>query len=829
MDQTLNLVYDDWDINSPKPNPNGEKWFPSEDDWAVGDVPMEALKFRNYRNCRMEEVEKHPEKNFFYIVWHRHSLYNRFFSLDKIPIGLDIIGLIKRHQNLYLLLINEQEYEHYNSYKKVEGVFGKYDLDLSKIFFVTNNSRAFEYKKELGLKINVHSTRAEPLSLLKVPLVDYTPEKNGALFMCHNHSLREHRLGLICLLKKYDLLENFDWSYLRLWTLPDSDPIPIFGRIFNQDDIKILTKEISFLINHGTKKSKYEEHFSWLDDKIDGSPSWWKTYNQEQYTNTYFNITTETTFLQGDIHITEKTFKPFIHLQFPMILSSQHHIKYVKEFYGLDFFDDIIDHSYDDIEDPRDRLFKFVEEIKRINDNKEFFIDFYKNNKERFIANRDLIYSTTNHYDDKFLNHLIRFNLPDKTLNLVYDNWDSSSNNPISGNSESLFNTDFHMVLDTVVKSLQIDKRLIRRFKIEDIEKYPEEKFFYFVSTIPGKISENIKAGKNPIDKKAIDAWRNFGNLSIMIMNEQESENVEILDDLDKWTKNLELNQKQLWVSNNNTKLQERKEKLGTDINVHSTVRLPNFTAAAFLYSTGKLDFKTEKDGGFFMCQNRRSRPHRYGILCILRKMGIIDDVDWSLVQGWQFTSDPNGWISQVLNPDDIEEMQYQIDYFGSIEQKKCRYEEKYTWFDDRSDTDNVPWNKTYDKDQLENSYFNLTTETEFQTDHIHISEKSFKGFYALQFPMILASPFHIKEIKKKYDFDFFDDVVDHSYDEETNHRERLFKFAKEVKRISDNKQFFIDFYKNNKDRFMENNRKVIELVSDKTDENFLKKLAGII
>jgi len=209
--------------------------------------------------------------------------------------------------------------------------------------------------------------------------------------------------------------------------------------------------------------------------------------------------------------------------------------------------------------------------------------------------------------------------------------------------------------------------------------------------------------------------------------------------------------------------------------------------------------------------------------------MGIIDDVDWSLVQGWQFTNDPNGWISQVLNPDDIEEMQDQIDYFGSIEQKKCRYEEKYTWFDDRSDTDNVPWNKTYDKDQLENSYFNLTTETEFQTDHIHISEKSFKGFYALQFPMILASPFHIKEIKKKYDFDFFDDVVDHSYDEETDHRERLFKFAKEVKRISDNKQFFIDFYKNNKERFMENNRKVIELVSDKTDENFLKKLAGII
>ena len=38
-----------------------------------------------------------------------------------------------------------------------------------------------------------------------------------------------------------------------------------------------------------------------------------------------------------------------------------------------------------------------------------------------------------------------------------------------------------------------------------------------------------------------------------------------------------------------------------------------------------------------------------------------------------------------------------------------------------------------------------------------------------------------------------------------------------------------MEFYKNNKERFLENNRKVIALIGDKTDENFLKKLAGII
>lgn len=829
MNQKVNFVYDDWDEGSPRPNPNGQKWFPEDDAWCTAAVPMEALKFYNYKEFRIEDVEKYPSENFFYLVWHRHSLYNRFFSLGKMPIGLDIIGLIKKHKNLYLLLINEQEFERFECLKAAEDVFRNYHFDPKKVFLVNNNARNAEYKQEFGINLNVHGTRAEPLSLTKIPKINFIEDKKGPFFMTHNHSLREHRLGLICLLKKYGMLQDFDWSYLRLWTLPDSDPMTIFGRMFNKTDLNFLKDEIDFLINYGTKKSDYESHFTWLDDKIDGSPSWWKTYNSEQYEHTYFNVTTETLFTMKDVHITEKTFKPFIHLQFPMILASQHHLKFVRKFYDYDFFDDVIDHSYDDIKDDRDRLFKFVEEIKRINDNKEFFIDFYKKNKDRFIANQEKVYNTTNHYDDKFFNFLTKFNRPEKTLNLVYDNWDSAQKKPADENSKGVFNTDFHMTLDSVVKSLQFDEYLIKRFKIEDVEKYPDEKFFYFLTTIPGKISENLKDSKSPIIKKGIDFWRKCENLNIMMMNEQESENVDILDHLDRWTKNLGLNQNQLWVSNNNTKLQEYKEKIGTNINVHSTVRLPNFTAAAFLHSAGKLAFKTEKEGGFFMCQNRRARPHRYALLCILRKMGIINNVDWSLVQGWQFTKDPNGWISQVLNSNDIDEMQDQIDYFGSTEQKKCMYEEKYSWFDDRSNTDNVPWNKTYDKDQLENSYVNLTTETEFQTDHIHISEKSFKGFYALQFVMILASPFHIKEIKKKYDFDFFDDVIDHSYDEETNHRERLFKFAKEVKRINDNKEFFMEFYKNNKGRFLENNRKVIALIGDKTDENFLKKLAGII
>ena len=99
-----------------------------------------------------------------------------------------------------------------------------------------------------------------------------------------------------------------------------------------------------------------------------------------------------------------------------------------------------------------------------------------------------------------------------------------------------------------------------------------------------------------------------------------------------------------------------------------------------------------------------------------------------------------------------------------------------------------------------------------------------------MQFPLILASYGHIKEIKKRYNFDFFDDIIDHSYDNIKNNRDRLFAFANEIKRINNNKEFFIEFYKNNKERFIMNNIKSIEYgkSSLNSDINFLLNLGDI-
>jgi hypothetical protein len=125
------------------------------------------------------------------------------------------------------------------------------------------------------------------------------------------------------------------------------------------------------------------------------------------------------------------------------------------------------------------------------------------------------------------------------------------------------------------------------------------------------------------------------------------------------------------------------------------------------------------------------------------------------------------------------------------------------------------------------NSYVNIVTESHFldKENVIQISEKSFKPFFYHQFPMILASHHHIESLKQKYRFDFFDDVIDHSYDNESDQKKRFSLFTKELKRLNDNKENLIEFYKNNQHRFEENKNKVIKIGYLNSDYLFMRSL----
>jgi hypothetical protein len=88
-----------------------------------------------------------------------------------------------------------------------------------------------------------------------------------------------------------------------------------------------------------------------------------------------------------------------------------------------------------------------------------------------------------------------------------------------------------------------------------------------------------------------------------------------------------------------------------------------------------------------------------------------------------------------------------------------------------------------------------------------------------------LASPYHVKYFKEKYGLDMFDDIIDHTYDNELDNKKRLNLLFNEIKRISENKDKFIEFYKNNQERFEKNKQIIIEIEKSKKDVQYFTSL----
>ena len=73
------------------------------------------------------------------------------------------------------------------------------------------------------------------------------------------------------------------------------------------------------------------------------------------YKETFVEIISETSYTEACYNLTEKTLNSIYGCSFPILLCSKGSVDFLRSI-GLDVFDDIVDHSYDNIEDPANRL-----------------------------------------------------------------------------------------------------------------------------------------------------------------------------------------------------------------------------------------------------------------------------------------------------------------------------------------------------------------------------------------------------------------------------------------------------------------------------------------
>jgi hypothetical protein len=126
------------------------------------------------------------------------------------------------------------------------------------------------------------------------------------------------------------------------------------------------------------------------------------------YRNTFIEIINETSYTESAFLITEKTANCFYGCSFPIWISSPGIVEFLRNF-GLDVFDDIIDHSYDKEEHPVRRMYLAILKNVHLLLDPILVKKLWVENKSRFSKNIDFLQN--NLYDiyyqrafDKFKN-----------------------------------------------------------------------------------------------------------------------------------------------------------------------------------------------------------------------------------------------------------------------------------------------------------------------------------------------------------------------------------------------------------------------------------------
>ena len=215
-------------------------------------------------------------------------------------------------------------------------------------------------------------------------------------------------------------------------------------------------------------------------------------------------------------------------------------------------------------------------------------------------------------------------------LNIVYDNW--TEDITPKPNLENIFGENKFKVVNGLFGYYEMMYK-VRLWNIQDVYNNPNENFYYFINPIGNSLHLFHEYGDIPLPNDVKECFLKCHNFNIIFLNEHEYEEYEYLEFIHNKSINHGFDHSKIFVINNNSKLKTYKKELGTSINVYTLGFLLNFISGHMLQHESV--FKPEKEGKFFLCHNRSPKPHRYAFLVLLRNKGLINDVDWSLIMGW--------------------------------------------------------------------------------------------------------------------------------------------------------------------------------------------------
>lgn len=214
------------------------------------------------------------------------------------------------------------------------------------------------------------------------PVLDKNVDSNKT-FLCLNRNHRYHRELILSLLLDSSL-EDFGIMSCMFQEKLISTENEFFK--FNSDQQSLKESFIrgrKKLINYNFPiNDDYAIYKTFNNDNVDN----FKNKLVDHYKNTFIEIIVETSYFEDCFLVTEKTANSIHGCNFPIWISSAGTVKFLKST-GLDVFDDIIDHSYDSIEDPLERASAAIKLNSELLSNSNKVSQLWLDNKHRFENN----------------------------------------------------------------------------------------------------------------------------------------------------------------------------------------------------------------------------------------------------------------------------------------------------------------------------------------------------------------------------------------------------------------------------------------------------------
>jgi hypothetical protein len=131
---------------------------------------------------------------------------------------------------------------------------------------------------------------------------------------------------------------------------------------------------------------------------------------RSKYQNSFVEIISESSFCAPGFNVTEKTANSFFACNFPIFLGGCGLVQHLRDI-GLDLFDDLIDHSYDKISNPFDRIVAALDNNQRLLTDTVYVKQIWTQCRSRFESNYEKIRTVYDWYDaraERMLNKVIQ-------------------------------------------------------------------------------------------------------------------------------------------------------------------------------------------------------------------------------------------------------------------------------------------------------------------------------------------------------------------------------------------------------------------------------------